>query len=180
MLVVYKKGLFPFFAALFLFLAQWVFAAPSPYHLKPGKISPPISEGVVTGGQSSDEFSLLTVKAESNNNKERLRIVYGDRHGQPLQGDPGYFHLTVDRSGKRISIDLAQVSRTAVDTKQLQRLLSNSKYIASSDIVMDPHDGSTNLAFNMKFPVEVKVMTHQKSNPGQVILEMRPQGSEPK
>lgn len=180
MLAVYKKGIFPFIAALVLFIAQWVFAAPSPYHLKPGKISPPISEGVVTGGRSSDEFSLLNVKAESLKNQERFSIVFGDRYGQPLQGDPGYFHLSVDRSGKRISIDLAQVSRTAVDNKQLRRLLSRSKYIASSDMVMDPHDGSTNIALNMKVPVTVKVMAPQKTIPGRVILEIRPQGTEQK
>ena len=70
--------------------------------------------------------------------------------GKPLTGEPGYFQVALDRDGRRLVIDLSQVTRTGVDPGQLKSALMKSKFVASTDMTMDPHDQSTNLTLTLK------------------------------
>ncbi len=149
-------------------------AANIPMSVKPGQISMPFHSGSVSGGQSGADFSLLGIK-EVPMNGGGLQIVlsYGDHMGHPFKGEPGYFHVAIDRSGKRISMDLAQVSRTAIDQKDLARVLSLSKMIGASDITTDPHDGSTNITLNLRHAVNLKVRS-TGGDQAKLILELQP------
>ena len=73
----------------------------APIQVKPGKTSPLISEGVLSGGMAAEEFSLLGVRSEVGRQKaERVILTYGDRLGQPWKQEPGFFHIVLDRAGR--------------------------------------------------------------------------------
>ena len=145
-----------------------------PFTVRPGQISMPFHNGSVSGGQAGPDFSLLAVK-EISIPRGGMQIVlnYGDHLGHPFHGEPGYFHVSIDRVGKRISMDLAQVSRTAIDQKDLSRELSRSNIVSSSDITTDPADGSTNITLNLRRPVEMKVRS-SGGDQAKLILELKP------
>ena len=153
---------------------QSAIAANIPFTVRPGQISMPFHNGSVSGGQAGPDFSLLGVK-EVSIPRGGIQIVlnYGDHLGHPFHGEPGYFHVSIDRVGKRISMDLAQVSRTAIDQKDLSRELSRSSIVSSSDITTDPADGSTNITLNLHRPVEMKVRS-SGGDQAKLILELKP------
>ena len=180
-----RSMLFPLpaaFAAIFfaLSLAQ---ALPAPLQVKPGRISPPMQSGVTIGGQAADEFSLLSVKTEmiDGAGTERMTLGYGDRFGVPVKSEPGFFHVALDRNAQRIVIDLAQMRKTAVDAQKLARTMMMSKYVVSSDITMDPFDGSTNITLITKVPITMKVasMGKEGSEQARILIDIRPSGSKP-
>ena len=153
--------------------AERVLASVAPRQVKPGRMTSPLLGGALFGGQAGEEFSIIAI----NENKirdgvERVIISYGDRAGRPLLGTPGYFHVAIDRDGKRLAIDLAQVSRTAVDQKDLAKILSKSQLISSSDMTMDPQDGSTNITLNLRQSAQVSV-TAEADAQGRIVLELR-------
>jgi hypothetical protein len=158
-------------------------ALPAPLQVKPGRISTPMQSGVTIGGQAADEFSLLSVKTEllGSGNAERMTLSYGDRFGAPIKSEPGFFQVALDRSAQRIVIDLSQMRKTAVDAAQLARTMMLSKYVVSSDITMDPFDGSTNITLLTKVPVKMSVAALGKVGLEQAKLqiEIQPVGGKP-
>lgn len=148
-------------------------ASIAPLQVRPGRISPPIRAGAIAGGQAEDEFSILGIKTvASGASNERLVISYGDRNGRPIKGEPGFFHVALDRHSKRIIIDLAQVSRTAIDSKDLSRILSSSRLIANSDMTMDPQDGSTNITLTLRAPVQMSVLS-EAGQQGRLVIDLQ-------
>lgn len=146
---------------------------PVPFHVKAGEISNPLrGVGSANGGVAQDELSLLSVETKSFSSSEKISISYGDSNGKPLKGTPGFFQVALDRDGRRIAIDLSQITRTGIDPSQLKKILSKSKYVAMSDMTMDPHDLSTNLTFQLNAPVEVRVSTETGAR-SKVILEIK-------
>lgn len=146
-----------------------------PLVVTPGKISGPLEKGTVVGGKARDELSLLGVRFEpSAGEVERLALVYGDRFGKPLKGEPGYFHVALDRNSQRVVLDLAQMQMTAVGPARLSRILTGSKLVASSEMTMDPLDGSTNITLQTKVPVHLKVVATE-GEPATLAIELVPQ-----
>jgi len=160
-----------------LLLAGSADAIPAPLQVRPGRISPPLQSGEMIGGLAADEFSLLGISDEGSmvaNQGERFVLAYGDRFGKPQQGEPGYFHVSLDREARRIVIDLAQVHSTAVDPEKLASIVAQSKLIASSEMTMDPADGSTNITLLLKRPVKLKIASSKSNSgtePARVIIE---------
>lgn len=156
-------------------------AAIAPLQVKPGRLSPPIRTGAIAGGEAAEEFSILKVETRSaGSKKERLVISYGDRNGQPIQREPGFFQVALDRKSRRVIIDLAQVTRTAVDSKDLAKILASSRFVATSDMTMDPQDGSTNITLNLRSAVAMSVLTEDDGQ-GRIVIELQEQeaGSRP-
>ncbi len=129
------------------------------------------SGGVIFGGRSDQEFSLLGVKSLHAVGKEQVIISYGDRLGRVQEGEPGFYHIALDRGAKRVVIDLAQVSRTAVDPKDLARIFASSPLVESTDMTMDPQDGSTNITLNLRAPVEIKARSDRKGG-ARLLIDM--------
>lgn len=165
------------FAIFSFFIGVWAQAAipKGPLVVTPGKPSGAFDKGTAIGGKARDELSLLAVRLEpvGNSGSERVSLAYGDRFGKPLTGEPGYFHVTVDRNSRRIVIDMAQVQMTAVGPERLAKILSSSKLVASSEMTMDPIDGSTNITLQTKVPVTVKVGTVEGDS-SRVFIELNP------
>ncbi len=146
---------------------------PSPVHVKPGAVTNPLrTNSIANGGQAQDEFSLLAVESKATPSGERLSLNYGDRFGKPLKGEPGFFQVALDRDGRRITIDLSQVTRTGVDPTQLRKALAKSKFVASTEMTMDPHDQSTNLTLALKKPVELRLSTEAGAR-SRLILDLK-------
>lgn len=146
---------------------------PIPFHVKAGEISNPLrGVGSANGGMSQDELSLLSVETKSSGLTEKISISYGDFFGKPLKGTPGFFQVALDRDGRRIAIDLSQITRTGIDPSQLKKVLSKSKYVLSSDMTMDPNEQSTNLTFLLNSSVELRVSTENGAR-SKVILDIK-------
>lgn len=146
-----------------------------PLVVKPGKVSGEFDKGTAIGGKARDELSLLAVRLEPTGNpgSERISLMYGDRFGKPLTGEPGYFHVAVDRKSQRIVIDMSQVQMTAVSPARLASILARSNLVSSSEMTMDPIDGTTNITLQTKVPVKVKVGTAEGDS-SRVFIEMSP------
>jgi hypothetical protein len=148
---------------------------PSPLHVNPGKISTPLRSGAIAnGGQAKDEFSLLGVNdsVSADGLTERFILNYGDRFGKVWKGEPGFFQVALDKTGRRIVIDLSQVTRTGVEPSQLRAALLKSKFVASTDMTMDPQDHTTNLTLTLRAPVEVRLSTVNGTK-SQVVLDLK-------
>ncbi|MES2854407.1 MAG: hypothetical protein V4692_01025 [Bdellovibrionota bacterium] len=162
----------PLFTVGVSFWTSGASALPSPYVVKPGKLSAPLKEGAVVGGQADREFSLLNVVSKTIAKGERITLTYGDVVGKPVSGEPGFFHAVLDRGSKRIVIDLAQVGKTRVDAETLRKTFASSRFVSSTDITMDPHDGSTNITLNLKSPVTFLAGTDVRKG-SQIVFELR-------
>ena len=143
--------------------------------------------GAMIGGQASaDDLSMVRVERLSRSSEsgggERVTLTYGDKVGRPLRAQPGYFHLALDRAGRRVSLDLAQVSRTAVDRRDLERIFARSSLVSEVDIVMDPEDGSTHISLSTRAPVEARVVAKPGDGlaPASLALDLRPIAAETK
>lgn len=130
-----------------------------PMRILSGRISPPVESGVLVGGQSGVEFSLIGVRSETAPEilGERIIFDYGNRQGAPQNGEPGFFHVAIDQNAKRAVIDLAQIRSTTVDPQKLKQILGASKLVSESDMTMDPIDGTTNITLNFSRPVRLRV-----------------------
>lgn len=144
----------------------------APLHLKPKSALTLKRPGVASGGQALDEFSLLAVTDSVSGASERIVLNYGDRFGRAWTGEPGYFQVALDRGGQRLVIDLAQVTKTGVDPAQLKKALEKSRFVASSDMTMDPEDRTTNLTLNLKSPVQLRLSSETGAR-SQVIMELK-------
>jgi hypothetical protein len=150
-------------------------AAPQKPNLKPQPLGKYIRSGVVVGGIAGDGFSILRVqKLTAPDGAERLVILYGNGFGQPMKTEPVYFHINVDEKRGRVSIDLAQVQKTAVDERELRKLFSGSKLIASTELTMDPIDLSTNILLSLKQATDVRAAVDDYKGSRTLVIDLRP------
>lgn len=141
-----------------------------------------IRNGAAIGGQAAtDDLSLLRVeRIAREGGGERVALHYGDKLGRPLRSRPGYFHFALDRGGSRVTIDLAQVTRTTVDRKDLVDIFAKSALFSSVDIVMDPQDGSTHLTAIARAPIEAFIEAdsdRSDDRASRLIFDFRPIGA---
>ena len=171
--VLFQRRILALMTLILAFVGQPSFALIAPLQVKPGHASELRGDGVVTGGLAADQFSLIGIRSEMQSKEERLVLIYGDRFGQPWKQEPGFFHIALDRSGRRIVVALAQVHSSAVDSARLAGELKKSKLVASSEIMMDPFDLTVNLILRLKVPVQLKVSI-EKSDRSNLILDLQP------
>ncbi|MES2962449.1 MAG: hypothetical protein V4760_01070 [Bdellovibrionota bacterium] len=151
-------------------------AAPQPVKVKPGSIAKAVKSGFFAGGEAASEFSLIEATAKRSGDSETLVLHYGDLNGQPLRGKPGFFQASLDRDGRRVVVDLSQVSRTAIDPESLRKKLAGWKLVSTIDMTMDPTDLSTNITLILKEPVELAVEASDDKSPSQVSFTLKPVG----
>lgn len=159
---------------LLALLVSFAQAAPQKMLLTPRALGQYVQNGVVVGGVAGDAFSIVKIeKLDAGEGRERFVILYGNSHGQAV-GKTGYFHVNVDSKLARVSIDLSQVQRTAVDGAQLAKLFAGSKLVSGTEMTMDPIDLSTNIQLNLKRAVEVKAQIENKKGTSALVIELRP------
>ncbi len=156
-------------------------ASPSPMKVKPGSIAKAARTGFFAGGEATHELSLIdATTSKAADGSESLAFFYGNDRGQPLRGLPGFFQIVLDRDGKRVAIDLAQVSRTAVDPAALRKKLKSSKLVSALDMTMDPTDSSTNITLSFKEPIELAVEASGEKSPSRIAITLKPLGGSKK
>lgn len=165
---------FVFLLVLSLGVLPVATAAPAPIQVKPGSIAKAVGSGFFAGGEAAHEFSLIEATAKRSGDSETLILMYGDVSGTPLRGKPGFFQAVLDRDGRRVTIDLSQVARTAIDPEALRKRLKDFKLVSSVDMTMDPTDSSTNITLNLKSPVELTVEASDDKSPSHVGLTLKP------
>jgi hypothetical protein len=149
-------------------------ALPAPLQVQPGKILRPATTGSFIGGRAGGIFSLLGVKPEIIGGKtERITFLYGDKDGRLQKGEPGFFHISLDRNSRRIVLDFAQVQQTSVDQKKLAKIMGQSKFVESTEMTMDPIDGSTNVILNLNQAVRLRVDS-STGDQTSVVIELEP------
>jgi hypothetical protein len=157
-----------------LSFARQAEAAPHPGVFKPQPVGTYVRSGAVVGGSAGFAFSILRVERQAApDGAERMVIVYGDAQGQPVRTQAAYFHVELDEKNSRISIDLAQIQKTAVDPKELARLFSDSPLVASTEMTMDPVDLSTSIVLNLKAPAEVKAGVNKLRGAKSLVLDLK-------
>ncbi len=153
--------------------AAW--SVPHRPKVKPQGLGSYIRSGVVVGGYAGEALSLLRMqKMLAPDGAERLVILYGDKNGNVVKSELGYFHISVDERNSRVSIDLAQVQRTAVDAKDLAKVFNNSRLVSTTEMTMDPLDLSTNISLTLQQPAEIKVNVETSQGTKRLIIDMRP------
>lgn len=156
---------------MLVFTAQ---AAPQKMNVKPQPLGKYVHSGVLVGGKVGDAFSILRIqKSSAPDGAERIVILYGNGFGQPVKTEPGYFHIQVDEKRGRVAIDLAQVQKTAVDEKELAKLFSGSRLVASTEMTMDPIDLSTNILLNLKQPADVKAAIDEYKGARTLVIDLK-------
>lgn len=164
----------PLFLAL-LFVTGFAHAVPAPIQVKPGSVAKASAKGFFAGGEATGELSLIEATAAAKaDGTETLDLFYGSHLGQKLKGLPGFFQVVLDREGRRVSIDLSQVVRTAIDPAVLRKKLKSSKLVSMIDMTMDPSDSSTNITLILKKPIEIAIESSDASSPSRLSLTMKP------
>jgi len=136
------------------------------------------SSGAIIGGVAGQPFSLLRAqKLKSPEGVDRLALVYGDSRGDVLKSEPGYFHIQVQENPPRVSIDLAQVQKTAMDAAALAQLFRDSSLVSGTEMTMDPIDLSTNLILNLKKPAEVRAAIEAYQGAQVLVIDVRAKAS---
>ncbi|MEY4617264.1 MAG: hypothetical protein RJB66_2224 [Pseudomonadota bacterium] len=132
-----------------------------------------LTEGSFRGGGAGVGFSLLRVKRvySADGNSERLIFEIGDREGRAFIGQPGYFHAQLFKKPSKLSLDLSQLLKSQVTSKDLKKIFKNSKLVKNASINSDSDDHSTNVSIQFKSSVKMRVFTlsTQSTSPKLVI-----------
>jgi hypothetical protein len=120
-----------------------------------------ITKGSFRGGQAGNGFSLKEIKrvVSASKNSERMIFEVSDRDGKTYSGKPGYFHAQLMQNPSRISIDFAQMGRSAIDAKKLTNLFKKSQLVRASRITLDNEDQSVNVTLYLKNPVKLRAFS---------------------
>lgn len=132
-----------------------------------------LTEGSFRGGGAGVGFSLLRVKRvySTDGNSERLIFEIGDKEGRAFVGQPGYFHAQLFKKPSKLSLDLSQLLKSQVTSKDLKKIFKNSKLVKTASINLDSEDHSTNISLQFKSSVKMRVFTlsTQSTSPKLVI-----------
>ena len=132
-----------------------------------------LSEGSFRGGGAGIGFSLLRLKRvySTDGLSERLIFEIGDKDGRTFVGQPGYFHAQLFKKPSKLSLDLSQLLKTKVSTKDLKKIFKKSKLVKKASITTDAQDHSTNISIHFKSSVKMRVFTlsNQTTSPKLVI-----------
>lgn len=134
-----------------------------------------LTQGVFTGGRATGRgTSLIAVKRQFSAKAELERIVVamGDAEAKPLKDELGFFQVSLDRSNKRLVLDVAQLKLSKVTEGQVQQLFRQSPYVARVRLTLDPEDSAATLLVDFK--TEMKLETYQLHKPARIVMDLKP------
>ena len=144
--------------AIFMsYVSDLAWAAVNKTQMAPAKILRESSS--VAGGVAGTGFSLLDMrKSQDKKNKiERLVFDIGDLQGKTQKGYPGYYHVQMAQNPSRLIIDFSQMPAAKINAQDIQKRLSASMYVKSSEFALDPIDRSLSLVLFLKNKPRAKV-----------------------
>jgi hypothetical protein len=117
-----------------------------------------LDRGILVGGESASGFSLLDLILVPGEKREKWHLTLGDVRGQKWKGPPGYFHMHLDPTGRRLRLSLTQVSQIKRGDI-MSRIAIASHLLKDLRVLSNPADSVAHLEFNFKYPVRAKAAT---------------------
>jgi hypothetical protein len=129
--------------------------------------------GVLRGGTAGIAFTLKDIRRTASNKQktERVVIEFGDRHGNPMKGEPAYYNIELmDRPIKRVVIDLAQTNIGTFSESFIAQRFLNSKLVQKASVVMEAQNSYTSIILDLKKNIEAKVYNVKGNTKGSAKL----------
>jgi hypothetical protein len=123
--------------------------------------------GVLRGGTAGVAFTLKDIRRTASNKQktERVVIEFGDRHGNPMKGEPAYYNIELmDKPTKRVVIDLAQTNIGTFNESFVAQRFLNSRLVNKASVVMEAQNSYTSIILDLKKNIEAKVYNIKGSN----------------
>lgn len=155
------------------YVSEVVYAAVSKAKTAPNKILN--GTGSIIGGVAGTGFSLVDLRKsqDAKHNIERLVFDIGDIRGQVQKGLPGYYHVQMLQNPSRLVIDFSQMPASKLNAQEIQKRLSSSAYIKSTELALDPIDQSLNLVLFLKNNPKAKVyQVAGEKNTSKVVVDL--------
>ena len=128
----------------------------------------------ISGGLAGSGFSLRGAKLSQLGQAERLQLEIGTIRGEALKGYPGYFHVEMQKRPNRLVIDLSQTPKTFIDPARLEASLRASRFIAKSNLLVDPMDHSMSLILDLKKEATAKVyQVKGQKGTSQIVVDIQ-------
>lgn len=139
---------------------------------------PFFSQGSQQGGRSLAASSIVNLEFLKSKKRKHEALVFkfGDVLLRERPGLASYFQVVLDRSGRQIVIDLAEVQRFGVNRQTIDARLRRSEMIESHRWLYDPLAPSTQLILKFKQPISFRA--HQrlsKTKASGFVVEWKPQ-----
>jgi hypothetical protein len=134
-----------------------------------------ISDGVFVGGRDHGLLTLFNVRHSLTPKFERLVFDLGDKGKTDGVERPGFFHISVQYSLKRIVIDLENVAESEVNSEQVAKLFKNSTTFSKVSMVSDSLHKNLTIELPLKKKSEVEVFELvTPGKPGRIVMDTRP------
>ncbi len=135
--------------------------------------------GIVQGGTSDFKFTLLNMALAKNGatKQESFKLNFGDAVGGKKPKGIPYFWVNLQNEMGRITIDVHQVTASAVNTAALTKLFAKSKLLAQPKITYDKYDQTLTLtlSLNRSAKLDIKALA-STINPSQLSIDVIPRG----
>lgn len=135
-----------------------------------------IENGTIIGGEAGTQSSILNIRRLFANKDgiERIILDLGDSRGRPLKGQVGYFHVSLNRGTKKLTLVLDQAHSSAIDQKKLQEIFRISPFVKSARILFDPLDRNITVEMMLKKSVAVEAFQlPSKKKASRLVLDLK-------
>jgi hypothetical protein len=135
--------------------------------------------GTIIGGETgrgSTGYSLLDVRRifAAKEKIERVLIDFGDGDGKPLRGQPGYYHVSIEKDQMRVVIDLSQMLGSKINQEKVRDIFRGSPLVQEARINYDPVDSNITLQLLLKKKVLLEVFQlPSKDKPSRVVIDLK-------
>ncbi len=132
-----------------------------------------LNEGVVYGGGAQKPLALINVRSKyvGTHNMQRIILDIGDEHLKPLMSPMGSYHAALQKTPRRIVVDLSYIYQSALTEPQIKKILKSSPLIADVKAVMDPEDHSLSLVIDLKSSVAMEV--YELKGKARLVLDLK-------
>ena len=152
------------------------------------KLSRYLDAGVFIGGHEQGPINLLNVRYNisawlsagsgaghnAGDKVERLVFDVGGDKPEQSSGRPGFFHITVQKSPRRVVVDLEDIAQTRVTAEQLTKLIEKSPHLSKVKFYYDSR--FKNLTIEMPLKVAAKIEVFELASvgkPGRIVLDLK-------
>jgi hypothetical protein len=129
--------------------------------------------GVFVGGQDHGPLVLFNVRHSLTSKFERLVFDVGQKKSSGIER-PGFFHISIQESPKRVVVDLENVTQTNVDARQIAKLFSKSPFFSKVSIYEDGTHKNLTLELPLKVKAQMEVFELvTPGKPGRIVMDVR-------
>jgi hypothetical protein len=131
--------------------------------------------GVFVGGHSQQRLTLLNFRHSlSEGSQERLVLDMGDgAEGRPVDR-AGFFHVSIQKSPRRVVIDLENTEKSNVTAQQVTRALRKSPYFAKAEFFFDHRSKNLTIELPLKSRAQIEVFELVSiGKPGRIVIDAK-------